>query len=122
MAVRVRASDRSRRKPDAPDTIAVTLPPTVHGASRWLTTRVAIPHSKSHAAQARLSVRFIVQSATVGRWLRGRRSNNSFNPNPLRCFAQPCCKLFRCKLTIVVAAGRVNSIVRPQETVCGTLT
>src|SRR3546814_8369588 len=40
------------------------------------------------------------------------RSNSSFNPNPLRCFVQTCCKLFQCRLTIVVAAGRVNSSVR----------
>src|SRR3546814_4504626 len=40
------------------------------------------------------------------------RPNSSFNPNPLRCFVQTCCKLFQCRLTIVVAAGRVNSSVR----------
>src|SRR3546814_18694233 len=40
------------------------------------------------------------------------RSNSSFNPNPVRCFVQTCCKLFQCRLTIVVAAGRVNSSVR----------
>src|SRR3546814_11803592 len=38
--------------------------------------------------------------------------NHSFNPNPLRCFVQTCCKPCHCKLTIVVAAGRVNSRVR----------
>src|SRR3546814_6036028 len=43
------------------------------------------------------------------------RSNSSFNPNPLRCFVQTCCKLFQCGLTIVVAAGRVNSSVRRSE-------
>src|SRR3546814_10810012 len=43
------------------------------------------------------------------------RSNSSFNPNPLRCFVQTCCKLFQCRLTIVVAAGRVNSSVRPHS-------
>ena len=50
--------------------------------------------------------------------LRGRHfremiaPNNSFNPNPLRYFVQTCHKLLHCKLTVVVAAGRVNSGVR----------
>jgi hypothetical protein len=40
--------------------------------------------------------------------------NNSFNPNPLRCFVHTCRKLLQCRLTTVVAAGRVNSGVRPR--------
>ena len=55
-----------------------------------------------------------VRVALRGRHFRGMIApNNSFNPNPLRCFVQTCRKLLQCRLTTSVAAGRVNSGVRP---------
>ena len=54
-----------------------------------------------------------VRVALRGRHFRGMIApNNSFNPNPLRCFVQTCRKLLQCRLTTFVAAGRVNSGVR----------
>src|SRR3546814_17219808 len=51
---------------------------------------------------------------------RRARSNSSFNPNPLRCFVQTCCKLLQYRLTIALAAGRVNSSVRRPRNVSAT--
>ncbi len=42
---------------------AVRSPSPVHGASRWLTDRAAVPHSRSHPVQARPPARFVVKSA-----------------------------------------------------------
>ena len=54
-----------------------------------------------------------VRVALRGRHFRGMIApNNSFNPNPLRCFVQTCRKLLQCRLRTSVAAGRVNSGVR----------